>query len=424
MLASQHQSVADSPADQEMATKPGQVRTASEASLDASATSGPSGSPLASDSGGPLLALPAPEPADGPAAGTRSKHAKKPRLECPVGGSTSELEVAMAAMARRVDQHAVLLDQHAVLFDEQAARIAQLQEETVALSAENAALQLENAYLKKHVKGKQGADDGLAQAAAAQAAAAAAVAARALEQGQRTESQRQVDRDSAKAAHADTAEKLEKLTRQQLAPNLIAHGLPEGVSPAQVLGNVQPLETRRIGKPRGPGAAPRPLLVRCAGVADKHKILAGGPRLREQKVFLSDDLTVMQQATKRNLAPRFQELKAKGLKPFWRGERLFTRSPDGRVREDRPLPGPPPGPPPPAARGWAGGHGGAGGSADASAHGSGAAASGSGTGGRGGSAGRGNLGAHDNMGRRGDPSGRGGGRRGGRGRPGATGAHN
>ena len=126
-------------------------------------------------------------------------------------------------------------------------------------------------------------------------------------------------------------------TRQEIteiqakSSNLILYNIAE-TAPADTEANVKSLlggaaaasilETRRLG-PVKPGAAkPRGVLVKFATSSGKHAAYKQSRNLRQQGIFFDDDLTQKQQERQR-LRGEFTQLKAAGLKPFWRGAKLM-----------------------------------------------------------------------------------------------------
>lgn len=119
---------------------------------------------------------------------------------------------------------------------------------------------------------------------------------------------------------------------QAKSNNLILYNIAES-SPADTEANVKSLlgetatasivETRRLG-PIKPGAAkPRGLLVKFASSSGKHAAYKQSRNLRQQGIFIDDDLTQKQQQERQRLRGEFTQLKASGLKPFWRGSKLM-----------------------------------------------------------------------------------------------------
>ena len=157
------------------------------------------------------------------------------------------------------------------------------------------------------------------------------------------------DRERAAAQHAAMADtvkglemQLESVQRTMRSQNILVQGLPEipGVTPEQALvracadaGLAEPpafSSASRVGKPReAPNSRPRPLLVKFYSTAAKHQLFARSKQLRDRAVYLDDDLTRAQQATRRDLMGAYLSIKEAGKKPYWRQEKLFYRQ--GRV---------------------------------------------------------------------------------------------
>ena len=145
----------------------------------------------------------------------------------------------------------------------------------------------------------------------------------------------------------------------QRSDNIVVHGLEEqdGVTATVALARAcrdvglpsPPVwqEAFRLGRERQvPGNRPRPILVRFASKEAKHQLFARSKALRDHRVFLDDDLTAAQQATRRSLAGEYQRLKMAKLRPFYRQERLLYVH-RGRVVQHHPgmaLPGGSPAP--------------------------------------------------------------------------------
>jgi hypothetical protein len=151
-------------------------------------------------------------------------------------------------------------------------------------------------------------------------------------------------------AHLDTIKALqaavEALDRARRENNLIMFGVPESSQDVslQVTSLLQPsssalganlLEVRRLGRAPAAGAArnarPRPVLVKFSSLDAKHRAFSHSSRLREEhRITMDDDLTENQRASRERQRPQFKELQDKGLRPFWRGDVLKTRGPQGQ----------------------------------------------------------------------------------------------
>ena len=122
--------------------------------------------------------------------------------------------------------------------------------------------------------------------------------------------------------------------------SLVVHNVPEspdcdaGQALQQVCSSagLQPLtysEAVRLGKPPAEVGAreqarPRPVLLKFGAVQQKHDLLRQSKALREQKVYLDDDLTPHQRSMRAKLSRVFSLLKFHKRPRFWRQERLFT----------------------------------------------------------------------------------------------------
>ncbi len=65
--------------------------------------------------------------------------------------------------------------------------------------------------------------------------------------------------------------------------------------------------------------------VRLTSVSDKHAAFRASAALRREKVYLDDDLTRAQQATRRRLEPARQRYMSQGMPAWWRGDTLLFR---------------------------------------------------------------------------------------------------
>ena len=80
----------------------------------------------------------------------------------------------------------------------------------------------------------------------------------------------------------------------------------------------------RLGKERrGPDSRPRPILVKFHSMEAKHQLFSRSRALRDRQVYLDNDSTPAQQATRRSLAGEYQKLKMAKLRPFYRQDRLL-----------------------------------------------------------------------------------------------------
>ena len=133
------------------------------------------------------------------------------------------------------------------------------------------------------------------------------------------------DRNAAQlAAVSDRVKALEAQLQRtevsQRAENIVIHGLEEqdGVTAPVALaracrdvGLPEPSwrEVFRLGKERrGPDSPPRPILVKFHSMEAKHQLFSRSRALRDRQVYLDDDLTPAQQATRRSLAGEYQKL--------------------------------------------------------------------------------------------------------------------
>ena len=148
------------------------------------------------------------------------------------------------------------------------------------------------------------------------------------------------DRNAAQlAAVSDRVKALEaQLQRTEIsqrAENIVIHGLEEqdGLTAPVVLaracrdvGLPEPSWRKvfRLGRERrGPDSRPRPILVKFHSMEAKHQLFSRSRALRDRQVYLDDDLTPAQQATRRSMAGEYQKLKMAKLRPFYRQDRLL-----------------------------------------------------------------------------------------------------
>jgi hypothetical protein len=171
----------------------------------------------------------------------------------------------------------------------------------------------------------------------------------------------QAEKDAALDTVARLQRAVESMQREMRSNNIVIYGVPESpedsgttvkalLSPSSSSLSQNILEVRRLGRGVGAGtntqSRPRPILVKFSCSSAKHQAFSYSKRLREEKrITMDDDLTPNQRATRDKLRPTFQQLKDQGLRPFWRGDRLMTVTPQG-VREHRVAPAPPPAPAP------------------------------------------------------------------------------
>ena len=148
------------------------------------------------------------------------------------------------------------------------------------------------------------------------------------------------DRNAAQlAAVSDRVKALEAQLQRtevsQRAENIVIHGLEEqdGVTTPVALARA----CRDVGLPepswrevfwlgkerRGPDSRPRPILVKFHSKEAKHQLFSCSREFRDRQVYLDDDLTPAQQATRRSLAGEYQKLKMAKFRPFYRQDRLL-----------------------------------------------------------------------------------------------------
>ena len=134
--------------------------------------------------------------------------------------------------------------------------------------------------------------------------------------------------------------------RTQRSANLVVHCLPEtdGVSPEAAFSRASAdaglpettfLSATRLGRQRQAGGKPRPLLVKLPTEEAKHELFGRSQAFRQFRVFLDDDLSLAEQASRRSQMPDFMALKRAGLKPYWRLDRILYNQ-GGRPRQHLP----------------------------------------------------------------------------------------
>lgn len=168
------------------------------------------------------------------------------------------------------------------------------------------------------------------------------------------------ERERSRSVVAELQGKIVELTnrveghdRTRRENNLVLHNMKEGERPAELSSKVQRLlpevqgsgvvEVKRIGPPRqDPAAKPRPVLVRFTTSDNKHAALKSSRQLRQQQLYLDQDLTAAQQRARTSRRGRYLELKEHGARPFWRYDRLYYTDSAGHVVLDTGAPVPRP----------------------------------------------------------------------------------
>jgi hypothetical protein len=126
---------------------------------------------------------------------------------------------------------------------------------------------------------------------------------------------------------------VEQLDRNSRVNNIVIYNAP-GSGPAEQVKSLFPAHVaaaiqnvRRLGRPNA--GQKIPVVVTFRSLQEKHEAFKSSKTLRERGIFLDDDLTPAQRATRQGLRPAFSQLKEEGKKPFWRGERLLYITPEG-----------------------------------------------------------------------------------------------
>lgn len=179
----------------------------------------------------------------------------------------------------------------------------------------------------------------------------------------------QVARQPAKAddifaKNQAVAHRLEAIEQSIRAPNAMLFKVPEfeGATALDAVNSVladlgsssngsgltPPIAASRVGLLRTErGAKPRPIKMVFSTVDAKHAVLKRGKDIRARGFGVDIDLTPQQREERTLMNPVFNNLKAQGATPFFKGSRLYF------IRNGRPVeapkPEPPACPPPPSA---------------------------------------------------------------------------
>ena len=156
------------------------------------------------------------------------------------------------------------------------------------------------------------------------------------------------------ATHDDILARLERMELRDRETSLMVYGLPEegaaGGAQLQRAVTAKLVEaarshgfkgasirsSKRFGVPHDDPARPRPVMVTCQSVDDKHAAFKGRQFLKGQQIKLDDCLTAAQIKRRAAQQPAMAELRASpGANPHFRGDRLFHVK-DGRVIPYRP----------------------------------------------------------------------------------------
>ena len=134
-----------------------------------------------------------------------------------------------------------------------------------------------------------------------------------------------------------TRSHIEQVDKTGRLCNLVVKGIRPPAGGRGALGlNVQDLLVKHAGIPKqsiadvsciGPirSAGVKLVRVRLTSVSDKHAAFRASAALRREKVYLDDDLTRAQQATRRRLEPARQRYMSQGMPAWWRGDTLLFR---------------------------------------------------------------------------------------------------
>ncbi len=134
-----------------------------------------------------------------------------------------------------------------------------------------------------------------------------------------------------------TRSHIEQVDRTGRLCNLVVKGIRPPAGGRGALGlHVQDLLVKHAGIPKqsiadvsciGPirSAGVKLVRVRLTSVSDKHAAFRASAALRREKVYLDDDLTRAQQATRRRLEPARQRYMSQGMPAWWRGDTLLFR---------------------------------------------------------------------------------------------------
>lgn len=87
----------------------------------------------------------------------------------------------------------------------------------------------------------------------------------------------------------------------------------------------------RFEHKREGSVSPGVVIVEFASVADKRKVFRARGKLAGCDVWLSDDLTPLQQKQKSAAWAKFKEARAEGLRTRWEAEKLYIKEGEGWV---------------------------------------------------------------------------------------------
>lgn len=158
--------------------------------------------------------------------------------------------------------------------------------------------------------------------------------------------------------------RLEAIEQSMRAPNAMLFKVPEieGATALDAVNSIfadlasssngpglpPPIAASRVGLLRTErGAKPRPIKMVFSSLDAKHALLKRGKEIRAKGFGVDIDLTPQQRDERNLMNPVFNNLKAQGATPFFKGSRLYF------IRNGRPVeapkPKPPACPPPPSA---------------------------------------------------------------------------
>ena len=156
--------------------------------------------------------------------------------------------------------------------------------------------------------------------------------------------------------------RLEASEQSSRAPNAMLFRIPEiaGASPMDAVNSLlaempntstgsllPPIAASRIGVLRTErGAKPRPIKLVFPTVDAKHSFLKRGKDIRAKGFGVDIDLTPQQREERTLMNPVFNNLKAQGATPFFKGSKLFFIQHGRPVEAPRPQAPTPPPPPP------------------------------------------------------------------------------
>lgn len=138
----------------------------------------------------------------------------------------------------------------------------------------------------------------------------------------------------------ETISTVERLDRGARQANMFMSGvvMPAG-GKGQLVKHVEQLFHQHAEVPRGAisdvicvgpirSAGPKSVIVKFRSIREKHAAFQGSAVMRSRRIYLDDDLTKAQQATRRALEPEKRRLQQAGMRTWWRLDRLHHSGED------------------------------------------------------------------------------------------------